>query len=264
MVGLTPPGAPGSPGERGLNKKPPRCNPGGPKGVDSLAFSRSPSNGALGPQPAWTRPPVPSSGPKAPARNPRTECACQPVAFRSSFSEAPPERLSRPRTLAVLVPGRATVAFLGDLADVALVLAFFAGLALWPDLARIGATWARCAATRGLRVGFGSLTSSPEQRWASSQEQGGSAPERKDGPQRRRSGFERIRAGGEVGAGRSRRWSSERQAGHGGWQRSWNSLPLRARGAVRFWRCAGRIFGNGKSELRFLRSSETASAGVAS
>ena len=135
----------------------------------------------------------------------------------------------------------------------------------WPcGRCRIGATWARCAATRGLRVGFGSLTSSPEQRWASSQEQGGSAPERKDGPQRRRSGFERIRAGGEVGAGRSRRWSSERQAGHGGWQRSWNSLPLRARGAVRFWRCAGRIFGNGKSELRFLRSSETASAGVAS
>lgn len=78
--------------------------------------------------------------PKAPERNPRTECACQPVAFRSSFSEAPPERLSRLRTLAVLVPRRATVAFLGDLADVALVLAFFARLVArpGPDRGNVG------------------------------------------------------------------------------------------------------------------------------
>jgi len=51
------------------------------------------------------------------------------VAFRSSFRVAPPERLSRSRTLAVLLPGRAPVAFLGDLADVAPLLPFFAGLA---------------------------------------------------------------------------------------------------------------------------------------
>ncbi len=35
------------------------------------------------------------------------------------------------------------------------VLAFFAGLALWPDLALVGATCALCAATRGFRAGFG-------------------------------------------------------------------------------------------------------------
>ena len=42
-----------------------------------------------------------------PLRNPRTECANQPVAFISSFSEAPSGRLSRPRTLAALLPSRA-------------------------------------------------------------------------------------------------------------------------------------------------------------
>ena len=93
--------------------------------------------------------------PRAPDRNPRTECACQPVAFLSSFRVAPPERLSRSRTLAVLLPGRALAAFLADLADVAPALAFFAGLALWPDLALAGATCALCAATRGFWVGFG-------------------------------------------------------------------------------------------------------------
>src|ERR1017187_8722713 len=94
--------------------------------------------------------------PRAPDRNPRTECACQPVAFMSSFREAPPERCSRPRTWAVLLPWRAPVAFfLGDLADFAPLVALFAGVACLPDLALDGATWALCAATRGFLAGFG-------------------------------------------------------------------------------------------------------------
>ena len=45
-----------------------------------------------------------------PLRHLRTECANQPVAFISSFSEAPSGRLSRPRTPAALLPSRALVA----------------------------------------------------------------------------------------------------------------------------------------------------------
>ena len=90
--------------------------------------------------------------PTAPDRNPRTECACQPVAFMSSFRLAPPERLSSSRTLAVLLPVRALAVFLGDFADVAPLLAFFAGVALWPDLALDGATSAAlCGDTRLFR-----------------------------------------------------------------------------------------------------------------
>src|ERR1017187_8119833 len=74
--------------------------------------------------------------PRTPDINPRTECACQPVAFISSFPVAPPERFSRSRTLAVLLPWLARVAFL-------------------PDLAWDGATWALCAATCGFLAGFG-------------------------------------------------------------------------------------------------------------
>ena len=40
--------------------------------------------------------------PRVPDRTPRTECAGQPVAFMSSFPEAPPGRFRRSRTLAVL------------------------------------------------------------------------------------------------------------------------------------------------------------------
>src|ERR1039458_8111709 len=93
--------------------------------------------------------------PRTPDINPRTECACQPLSFISSFPVAPPERFSRSRTLAVLLPWRARVAFLGDLADVAPLLAFFAGVAFLPDLAWDGATWALCAATCGFLAGFG-------------------------------------------------------------------------------------------------------------
>ena len=51
--------------------------------------------------------------------------------------------------------------FLGDLADVAPLLAFFAGVAFFPDLALDGATWALCAATRGLVAGFGCSAGAP-------------------------------------------------------------------------------------------------------
>src|ERR1035437_9820195 len=99
--------------------------------------------------------------PRAPDRNPRTECACQPVAFMSSFRVAPPERFSRSRTLAVLLPWRAPVAFLGDWADLAPLLAFFAGLACLPDVALDGATWTLCAADRGSLAGFGCSAGAP-------------------------------------------------------------------------------------------------------
>src|ERR1017187_4570041 len=80
----------------------------------------------------------------------------------SSFREAPPERFSRSRTLAVLVPWRAPVAFLlGDWADFAPLLAFFARVAFLPDLARDGATWALCAADRGFWAGVGCSVGAP-------------------------------------------------------------------------------------------------------
>src|SRR5450759_561016 len=85
----------------------------------------------------------------------------QAVAFMSSFREAPPERFSRSRTLAVLLPWRAPVAFLGDWADFAPLLAFFAGVALLPDLALDGATWAFCAADRDFWAGGGCSAGAP-------------------------------------------------------------------------------------------------------
>src|ERR1019366_8882020 len=44
-------------------------------------------------------------------------------------------------------------ALVGDWADFAPLVAFFAGLALLPDLALDGATWAFCAAARGFLAG---------------------------------------------------------------------------------------------------------------
>jgi hypothetical protein len=49
----------------------------------------------------------------------------------------------------------AAVFFLGDLADVARLVAFFAGVALWADLALDGATLGLCAAARGFFGAFG-------------------------------------------------------------------------------------------------------------
>ena len=47
---------------------------------------------------------------------PRTEWACPPGAFISSFSVTPPARVSRPQNLGVLVPGRAGDTFLAPVA----------------------------------------------------------------------------------------------------------------------------------------------------
>src|ERR1700735_4034570 len=88
--------------------------------------------------------------------NPRTECACQPVAFMRSVPVAPPERFSRPRNLAVLLPKRAGLAVLGDLADFRPLLVFLARAAFTADLRWDGATWRTCPATRGLLAGVGS------------------------------------------------------------------------------------------------------------
>jgi len=51
--------------------------------------------------------------PTVPERKPRRECACQPVVFISSFRVAPLGRLSRSRTLAVLLPSRTPSALAG-------------------------------------------------------------------------------------------------------------------------------------------------------
>ena len=68
---------------------------------------------------------------------------------------APPERLSRSRNLAVLLPSRLLSAFLRDFADFAAVLAFFARAARLADLPLDGATWRACAPTRGFFAGLG-------------------------------------------------------------------------------------------------------------
>src|ERR1035437_7681076 len=78
-----------------------------------------------------------------------------------SFPVAPPERLSRSRNLALLVPFRAPVALLGDLADFGPLLAFFARVALVADLPLDGATCRPCAATFGLLAGVGSPAGAP-------------------------------------------------------------------------------------------------------
>jgi hypothetical protein len=93
--------------------------------------------------------------PSVPLRNPRTECACQPVAFISSLLVTPPGRLSRSSICAVLLPSRAEPGFFGPLAFVARLGAFFAGLAFLPDLALAGATWRAGFATLGFLVAFG-------------------------------------------------------------------------------------------------------------
>src|ERR1035441_2699310 len=49
--------------------------------------------------------------PRVPLMNPRTLCDCQPVAFMIWLRVAPPDRFSRSRTLAVLVPSRTPSAF---------------------------------------------------------------------------------------------------------------------------------------------------------
>src|SRR3989442_15803622 len=67
--------------------------------------------------------------PTVPDRKPRTECGCQPVAFINSFVVAPPGRLSRSRTLAVLLPSRALAADFACLAVLGALGPFLAGVA---------------------------------------------------------------------------------------------------------------------------------------
>src|SRR5437667_661206 len=71
--------------------------------------------------------------------NPRTLCACQPVAFMIWASVAPPLRWSRPRTVAFLLPSRAAAGLLPALARFPLAalagFAFAAGLAFFPFFA---------------------------------------------------------------------------------------------------------------------------------
>jgi len=87
--------------------------------------------------------------PMVPDRNPRTLWACQSVAFMIAASVAPSGRFSRSRILAALLPSRAAPAFLAPLGG------FFAGLAFLAALAFLGATSARCRATRAFLVAFG-------------------------------------------------------------------------------------------------------------
>src|ERR1035437_1174770 len=69
---------------------------------------------------------------------------------------APPERFSRSRNLAVLLPRRLLVVFPRDLADFAALLAFFTKPACLADFALDGATWRACAPPRGRLAGVGS------------------------------------------------------------------------------------------------------------
>src|SRR5213596_2250913 len=89
--------------------------------------------------------------------NPRTEWACQPVAFMIWASVAPPLRWSKPRTVAFLLPSRAAAGLSPALARFPFValagLAFAPGLAFLPAfppaltlLARFGASVAVSAA----------------------------------------------------------------------------------------------------------------------
>ena len=77
------------------------------------------------------------------------ECGCQPVAFISSLAVAPSGRFSRSRILAALLPSRAPVAFF------ALLGAFLAGVAFFPDLAFFGATLRARLAALAFGVAFG-------------------------------------------------------------------------------------------------------------
>lgn len=84
-----------------------------------------------------------------PDRKPRTECACQSVAFMIAASVAPSGRFSRSRILAALLPSRAIPAFLP------LLGAFFAALAFLPDLPFLGAAWAERAPALAFLLALG-------------------------------------------------------------------------------------------------------------
>src|SRR5580658_5246996 len=84
-----------------------------------------------------------------PDRNPRTECACQPVVFISSFAVTPPGRLSSSRTWLVLLLARAGFTFLAPLG------AFLAWVAFFANFPFFGATLAPRAARPAFLAAFG-------------------------------------------------------------------------------------------------------------
>src|SRR5207302_288748 len=83
--------------------------------------------------------------PTVPDRKPRTECGCQPVAFINSFAVTPPGRLSRSRTLAVLLPPRALATDFACLAALGALWPFLAGAAFFLAFPLAGATRGFCA-----------------------------------------------------------------------------------------------------------------------
>jgi hypothetical protein len=89
-----------------------------------------------------------------PDRKPRTEWGCQPVAFLNSFRMTPPDRFSRSRTLAVLLPSRA-LAVLARFAPFWLWARASAGLAFFPDFGLLGATRGFRGGTVARLVAFG-------------------------------------------------------------------------------------------------------------
>src|SRR5262249_8039409 len=76
-----------------------------------------------------------------PEMKPLTLWGCQSVAFIISFKVAPPDRFSRSRTLAVLLPWRAPDSGLARLATLASRVAFLAEVAFFAALPFAGATW---------------------------------------------------------------------------------------------------------------------------
>jgi hypothetical protein len=93
--------------------------------------------------------------PTVPDRNPRTECACQPVNFISSFKVTPSGRFSRSSTLDVLLPSRAATAIFWPVGAFFWPLgAFLAGLAFLVALAFFGAAWAPFLATAAFGYDF--------------------------------------------------------------------------------------------------------------
>ena len=93
--------------------------------------------------------------PIVPDRNPRTECGCQPVAFISSFKVAPPDRFSKSRTLAALLPWRAPSADFANFALFGFLVPFWAEVGIFPDLALPGATRGFRGAALGVLVASG-------------------------------------------------------------------------------------------------------------
>src|SRR5437016_5705951 len=92
--------------------------------------------------------------------NPRMLWGCHSVLAISSCSVAPPGRFSSSSTAAVLLPWRAAGfsacrALPGFSVLLALLGDFLAGVVFLPDLALVGATWARCAPARAFFVAFG-------------------------------------------------------------------------------------------------------------